>query len=45
MEPKPVVSGDSRTFRVILDPNQYQRDIDNINKGAEVGINFTDDGY
>ncbi|MBN3285523.1 AQR helicase, partial [Polyodon spathula] len=35
-EPKPKLKGDSRTFRVWLDPNQYQQDMTNtIQNGAE----------
>ncbi|ESO09157.1 hypothetical protein HELRODRAFT_110053 [Helobdella robusta] len=35
VEPKPTVTGDSRTFRVFLDANQYYSDLMNINKGNE----------
>ncbi|KAI1895297.1 hypothetical protein AGOR_G00104840 [Albula goreensis] len=35
-DPKPKLKGDSRTFRVWLDPNQYQQDMTNsIQHGAE----------
>ncbi|XP_035388468.1 RNA helicase aquarius isoform X2 [Electrophorus electricus] len=35
-DPKPKLKGDSRTFRVWLDPNQYQQDMTNsIQNGAE----------
>lgn len=35
-EPRPKLRGDSRTFRVWLDPNQYQQDMTNsIQSGAE----------
>ncbi|XP_044292133.1 RNA helicase aquarius isoform X1 [Varanus komodoensis] len=35
-EPKPRLKGDSRTFRVFLDPNQYQQDMTNtIQNGKE----------
>ncbi|XP_043929809.1 RNA helicase aquarius isoform X2 [Protopterus annectens] len=35
-EPKPELKGDLRTFRVFLDPNQYQQDMTNtIQSGAE----------
>ncbi|XP_064421049.1 RNA helicase aquarius [Latimeria chalumnae] len=35
-DPKPKLKGDSRTFRVFLDPNQYQQDMTNtIQSGAE----------
>ncbi|XP_061468788.1 RNA helicase aquarius [Rhineura floridana] len=35
-EPKPRLKGDSRTFRVFLDPNQYQQDMTNtIQNGTE----------
>ena len=35
-EPKPVLSGNSRTFRVWMDTNQYQRDMARVVKGEEV---------
>ena len=31
-EPKPVLSGNSRTFRVWMDTNQYQRDMARVVK-------------
>lgn len=35
-EPRPNLRGESRTFRVFLDPNQYQQDMTNtIQNGAE----------
>ena len=35
-EPRPSLRGESRTFRVFLDPNQYQQDMTNtIQNGAE----------
>lgn len=35
-DPKPKLRGDTRTFRVWLDPNQYQQDMTNsIQNGAE----------
>lgn len=35
-EPKPRLKGDSRTFRVFLDPNQYQQDMTHtIQNGTE----------
>jgi intron-binding protein aquarius len=34
-EPKPVLSGNSRTFRVWMDTNQYQRDMARVVKGEE----------
>ncbi|KAJ7344898.1 hypothetical protein JRQ81_000848 [Phrynocephalus forsythii] len=35
-EPKPRLKGDSRTFRIFLDPNQYQQDMTNtIQNGTE----------
>lgn len=35
-EPKPRLKGDCRTYRVFLDPNQYQQDMTNtIQNGAE----------
>lgn len=38
-EPKPVLPGDTRTFRVWLDCNQYRNDMDNIaQSGSEVRI-------
>lgn len=37
-DPRPFLPGDTRTFRVLLDPNQYQKDMDNIAKGKEVNI-------
>ena len=36
-EPKPDLPGDSRTFRVWLDPNQYQQDMAATMQGHEVG--------
>ena len=36
-EPKPKLSGDFRTWRVWLDTNQYQLDMETISKGEEVG--------
>lgn len=35
-EPKPNLPGDTRTFRVWLDPNQYQQDMTRTMDGAEV---------
>ena len=37
-EPKPDLQGDSRTFRVWLDPNQYQQDMAATMQGHEVGL-------
>ena len=37
-EPKPTIKGDFRTFRVWLDTNQYQKDMERIVKGEEVHI-------
>lgn len=37
-EPRPVLPGDTRTFRVMLDCNQYKEDLDNVAQGKEVGI-------
>ncbi|XP_071117060.1 RNA helicase aquarius-like [Haliotis cracherodii] len=34
-EPKPELKGDTRTFRVWLDPNQYQQDMTNTVNGGE----------
>jgi len=36
-EPKPEFKGDTRTYRVQLDCNQYQKDMMDIVKGHEVG--------
>lgn len=35
-EPKPTLRGDTRTYRVWLDPNQYQQDMSKTIHGAEV---------
>lgn len=35
-DPRPHIPGDTRTFRISLDPNQYQIDLDNIAQGKEV---------
>ena len=32
-EPKPVLPGDTRTYRIWLDPNQYQQDMEKTAKG------------
>lgn len=37
-EPRPELDGDSRTFRLLLDPNQYRLDLDRASKGKEVSI-------
>lgn len=37
-EPKPYLSGDTRTFRVWLDPNQYQQDMTSTMDGDEVHV-------
>ncbi|KAI5643113.1 intron-binding protein aquarius [Phthorimaea operculella] len=34
-EPRPQLDGDSRTFRLLLDPNQYRVDLDRASKGGE----------
>ncbi|CAG7823151.1 unnamed protein product [Allacma fusca] len=34
-EPRPFLAGDSRTFRVILDSNQYKLDMDTVSVGNE----------
>lgn len=34
-EPRPELPGDSRTFRLLLDPNQYRFDLNNASKGNE----------
>ncbi|KAM9294455.1 RNA helicase aquarius [Gastrophryne carolinensis] len=41
-EPKPKLKGDTRTFRVFLDPNQYQQDMTNTiqNKAEDVYETF-----
>jgi hypothetical protein len=39
-EPKPELDGDSRTFRLLLDPNQYGMDLDRASKGKEVCIHI-----
>ena len=38
-EPRPILPGDTRTFRVYLDSNQYREDMDQTAKGKEV--NYT----
>ena len=35
-EPKPKLTGDQRTWRVLLDANQYQLDMTKTTKGGEV---------
>ena len=35
-EPKPLIHGEKRVFRVWLDCNQYRIDMENSNKGKEV---------
>ena len=37
-EPKPELKGDSRTFRVWLDTNQYQKDMEDVVRGGEVSV-------
>ena len=34
-EPKPVLKGESRSFRVLLDPNQYHQDMEKASSGGE----------
>lgn len=34
-EPRPVIPGDSRTYRVWLDSNQYRIDMDSASQGGE----------
>lgn len=34
-EPRPVLPGDQRTYRVWLDCNQYRDDMNNVNLGKE----------
>ena len=36
-EPKPKLTGDQRTWRVLLDANQYQLDMSKTSRGGEVG--------
>jgi intron-binding protein aquarius len=40
-EPRPHIPGDTRSFRVVLDNNQYQIDLDNIATGKEVSGVYT----
>lgn len=35
-EPRPILPGDNRTFRVMLDCNQYRLDMDKAAQGKEV---------
>lgn len=35
-EPRPVLTGEARTFRVMLDCNQYRIDMDSAAQGKEV---------
>lgn len=37
-EPRPELEGDARTFRLLLDPNQYRLDLDHASKGTEVSF-------
>lgn len=37
-DPKPIVKGDTRTFRVWLDTNQYQQDMERVVRGEEVSV-------
>lgn len=39
-EPRPELDGDTRTFRLLLDPNQYRLDLDRASKGKEVSNCF-----
>ena len=39
-EPRPELPGDTRTYRVFLDPNQYQQDMTSTVSGAEVNVFF-----
>lgn len=34
-EPRPVIPGDQRTYRVWLDCNQYRDDMNSVNQGEE----------
>ena len=34
-EPKPQLKGESRTFRVLLDPNQYHQDMERAAAGGQ----------
>ena len=36
-DPKPKLTGDQRTWRVLLDSNQYQLDMSKTTRGGEVG--------
>ena len=40
-EPKPILKGETRTYRVWLDPNQYQKDMTGTIDGQEVGARHT----
>lgn len=37
-EPRPILPGDNRTFRVMLDCNQYRLDMDRAAQGKEVSF-------
>lgn len=39
-EPKPELSGDTRTYRLLLDTNQYRIDMENVTEGKEVRVTF-----
>lgn len=39
-DPRPVLPGQKRTYRVWLDCNQYRSDLDNVAAGKIVCINF-----
>lgn len=37
-DPKPELPGDTRTYRLLLDQNQYRIDMENVAEGKEVGF-------
>jgi len=37
-EPRPNIAGDTRSFRVVLDSNQYKIDMDTVTAGGEVRL-------
>ena len=43
-EPKPKLTGDQRTWRVLLDANQYQLDMTKTTKGGEVSAQKVEGG-
>lgn len=40
-DPKPELSGDTRTYRLLLDQNQYKIDMENVASGKEVNMKVT----